>query len=48
MSCAKIRYKDRIAAALALEATKDKGNVHFYRCFNCWGFHLTSAPKRPR
>lgn len=48
MSCAKIRLKDRIAAEVALAATRDKGNVRYYRCFNCFGFHLTSSPKKPR
>lgn len=53
--CGKRRYRDRIAALLALASTttnnktrsaKDEKRV--YHCHLCKGWHLTSQPQRPR
>lgn len=50
----KIRYRDRIAALIALESTRRRGHrrpkneVRAYRCRHCAGWHLTSQPKRTK
>lgn len=51
-SCRKRRYRDRIAALLALAATgrrkharNPKQETRIYRCPACKGWHLTSQPK---
>lgn len=46
-SCSKRRYRDRIAALLAIEshgrqAPRHKDTVRAYRCPDCRGWHLTS------
>jgi hypothetical protein len=45
----KLRYRDRIAAQLALtridNANPDRGEKRTYRCHLCRGWHLTSKPK---
>jgi hypothetical protein len=48
--CRKIRYRDRIAALLALATVqardkpgRPKQERRAYRCPDCRGFHLTSA-----
>ena len=48
--CTKVRYRDKIAAKLALASTahKDgsrraKAERRVYRCPACHGWHLTSA-----
>lgn len=47
MGCSKVRYRDRIAALLALASTgrSDKAKRQerrAYRCPDCKGWHLTS------
>ncbi len=51
--CGKIRYRDKIAAQLALASTgsnkhtrREKDEQRVYRCPQCHGWHLTSAKKR--
>lgn len=52
MTCRKIRYRDRIAALLALTSTgraeerREKNEKRAYRCPNCHGWHLTSQRTR--
>lgn len=53
MRCAKHRYRDRIAALLALASTgrtkherRPKYEKRAYRCPTCHGWHLTSQEKR--
>lgn len=55
MKCSKIRYRDRVAALLALantqhkdSSTRTKTERRAYKCPNCKGFHLTSAPLRKK
>lgn len=50
MTCKKIRYRDKIAAMMALASTskarsskRDEGR--FYCCPDCKGWHLTSKAK---
>ena len=50
--CRKHRYRDRIAALLALatvqardKATRPKSERRAYRCPRCRGFHLTSQER---
>ena len=48
--CRKRRYRDRIAALLALAGTgrrkrTRKQETRAYRCPACKGWHLTSQPK---
>lgn len=53
MTCPKIRYRDRIAAELALaritnrdRSHRDKTETRTYRCPKCGGgWHLTSKPR---
>lgn len=50
---AKVRYRDALAAKLALLdcARSPRGGreeTRYYRCPFCGGYHLTSAPYRPR
>jgi hypothetical protein len=51
MSCSKIRYRDRVAALLALASTarneqrREKNERRAYRCPKCKGWHLTSWEK---
>ena len=51
--CGKVRYRDRIAALMALMSTKRKqatgrakDEMRAYRCPLCMGWHLTSQQKR--
>lgn len=50
MTCQKVRYRDRVAALLALASTgradqrRDKNEKRAYRCPRCNGWHLTSRP----
>ncbi|ROQ69199.1 hypothetical protein EDD93_3696 [Streptomyces sp. 840.1] len=51
MSCptGKIRYRDRLAAAIALASTSRstasrREEARTYRCRQCRGWHLTSKP----
>jgi hypothetical protein len=52
VTCSKIRYRDRIAALLALASTgradqrREKNEVRAYRCPDCRGWHLTSQRHR--
>lgn len=45
----KIRYRDRIAALIALASTRraDRDESRAYRCPICHGWHLTSQERRP-
>ena len=52
MTCRKRRYRDRVAALLALATTakrkharNPKQEARAYRCPHCKGWHLTSQPK---
>lgn len=51
MTCAKRRYRDRVAALMALVSI-DKADKHghdeqrAYKCPHCKGWHLTSEDKR--
>lgn len=51
MTCAKRRYRDEIAAKLALTNVKQKGDARektprrAYQCPKCHGWHLTSRGK---
>jgi hypothetical protein len=52
-TCTQRRYKDRIAALLALENTgrkrhtgRQKDERRAYRCPDCCGWHLTSKDER--
>jgi hypothetical protein len=53
MTCSKIRYRDRVAALLALASTarneqrREKNEKRAYRCDRCRGWHLTSQERRP-
>lgn len=48
--CKKRRYRDLIAAKLALEQIaskshrREKNEQRVYRCYLCRGYHLTSVP----
>jgi hypothetical protein len=50
--CRKIRYRDEVAALLALESTgrrahkREKEEKRAYRCPRCKGWHLTAQSKR--
>lgn len=50
--CGKRKYRDRIAALLALAATtqnhkaRGKDETRAYHCHLCKGWHLTSQPLR--
>ena len=51
--CTKRRYRDRIAALLALESTgrkrhtgRPKDERRVYHCPDCRGWHLTSEKRR--
>ena len=44
----KVRYRDRIAATIALFRTRDQGTARAYQCDFCHGWHLTSQPLRER
>jgi len=51
----KIRYRDRIAALMALASTRRsdssrraKTESRAYRCNHCNGWHLTSKLRRPK
>ncbi|MFA7265753.1 MAG: hypothetical protein WC054_05525 [Candidatus Nanopelagicales bacterium] len=51
MTCRKVRYRDQIAALLALavldrQAKNGHDEQRAYRCPNCKGWHLTSEAKR--
>lgn len=53
--CRKVRYRDRIAAMLAMSnaqridgSRRDKIEARAYRCPNCFGWHLTSRKNRKR
>jgi hypothetical protein len=50
--CTKIRYRDKLAAKLALARTAHKDGSHrpkaerrVYRCPSCRGWHLTSQER---
>lgn len=48
-SCGKIRYRDEVAAKLAMAEINRLGDAakeiqRTYRCQKCRGFHLTSKP----
>ena len=48
-TCTKRRFRDRIAALLAIEShgrqkPRHKDTVRAYRCPDCKGWHLTSQP----
>ena len=48
VKCFKVRYRDRVAAALALAKIQRQGKSghterRAYRCPNCKGWHLTSS-----
>lgn len=50
MSCGKVRYRDRIAAQIALANTRQhrsakRNEARAYRCPRCRGWHLTSRRK---
>jgi cytochrome c553 len=52
-TCRKIRYRDRIAALLALASTargrhnrRPKDEARAYACPECHGWHLTSRRSR--
>jgi uncharacterized protein with PIN domain len=49
VNCVKVRYRDRIAALLALTRTSDerrpKAERRAYRCPYCRGWHLTSQAR---
>jgi hypothetical protein len=54
MTCRKRRYRDRIAAQLALstiqtkdKTDRDKTERRAYRCPTCKGWHLTSKGRTP-
>jgi hypothetical protein len=54
VTCTKVRYRDRIAALLALASTaskkhtaREKTEKRVYRCPRCKGWHLTSQEARP-
>lgn len=55
MPCTKRRYRDRIAALLALASTQSttgatrraKDERRIYRCPDCKGWHLTSRGRPP-
>lgn len=50
--CGKVRYRDRIAAELALAKIQHQGHrqgkeeKRAYRCAGCRGWHLASNPSR--
>lgn len=53
--CAKKRYRDRVAALLALANTQFKDSssrakieTRAYKCDACVGWHITSKKKRER
>jgi hypothetical protein len=52
--CNKRRYRDEIAAKLALEHIsykdhrREKNESRCYRCNMCKGYHLTSVPYREK
>jgi hypothetical protein len=53
--CFKIRYRDEIAAKLALASIRhqdgsgrSKTEQRAYRCPQCRGWHLTAKPFKPR
>lgn len=53
MPCKKIRYRDRIAALLAMANSQHRDASHrpkteqrAYRCPLCYGWHLTSRAER--
>lgn len=54
MKCKKRRYRDEVAAKLAMASTalKDqrriKNEIRTYRCNKCRGYHLTSQPYREK
>ncbi len=55
MACSKVRYRDEIAAKLALASTgtkrhsrRVKEEKRHYRFPRCKGWHLTSQAYRPR
>lgn len=55
MTCSKVRYRDRIAALIALDRIDDvkrpigsTREVRAYRCPHCKGWHLTAQAKRGR
>lgn len=50
--CRKFRYRDRIAALLALAKVRSQDKPHraklearAYRCPQCYGWHLTAKPE---
>lgn len=54
MSCKKRKYRDHIAAKLALTSTgkkdqrRTKNEIRYYKCNICKYYHLTSQEYRPR
>ena len=53
MTCRKIRYRDEIAANLALAKLQRQGKAghdetRAYRCEKCGGWHLTSQKRGKR
>ena len=54
MKCKKRKYRDEIAAKLAMASTalKDqrriKNEIRTYKCYKCRGYHLTSQPYREK
>ena len=50
-TCQKIRYRDKLAAKIALASTgrkrgRARDEQRTYRCPQCHGWHLTSEPPR--
>lgn len=54
MKCKKRKYRDPIAAKLALASTsnkahrRNKNEIRYYKCYFCNAYHLTSQPYKPK
>lgn len=53
MKCTKVRYGTELGAKIALSQTWRSGSatreeMRVYRCRHCYGWHLTSQPRRSR
>jgi hypothetical protein len=44
----KVRYRDRLAALIALSRVRRDGEHRAYRCLHCRGWHLTSQKQGER